>query len=171
MHSLITPVPCNGKAGWYKTFRNHAYLAINSQKCRVLLIGDSIIANFSKFSPIFDKHFSKFYPLNFGIGGDKIQNVLWRIINMSFPLSLQYIFIHCGTNNIGHNDPEVISDGLINLARVIKKKYKDVKIIISSLLPRDKANSQKRSLVIATNIYLKEACNVNSFSFVELDSG
>ena len=64
-----------------------------------------------------------------------------------------------------------ISDGLINLARVIKKKYKDVKIIISSLLSRDKANSQKRSFVIATNIYLKEACNVNSFSFVELDSG
>ena len=46
-----------------------------------------------------------------------------------------------------------------------------MKIIISSLLPRDKANSQKRSLVIATNIYLKEACNVNSLSFVELDSG
>ena len=89
---------------------------------------------------------------------------------MSLSPSLQYTFIHCGTSNIGHNDPEVISDGLINLARVIKKKYKDVKII-SSLLPRDKANSQKRSLVIATNIYLKEACNVNSFSFVELGSG
>ena len=90
---------------------------------------------------------------------------------MSMPPSLQYIFIRCGTNNIGHNDPEVIWDGLVNLARVIKKKYKDVKIFISSLLPRDKANSQKRSLVIATNIYLKEACNVNSFSFVELGSG
>ena len=57
------------------------------------------------------------------------------------------------------------------VARVIKKKYKDVKIKISSLLTRDKANSQKRSLVIATNIYLKELFNVNSFSFVELDSG
>ena len=90
---------------------------------------------------------------------------------MSLPPSLQYIFIHCGTNNIGHYDPEIISDGLINLARVIKKKCKDVKIIINSLLPRDKTNSQKRSLVIATNIYLKEACNVNSFSFVELGSG
>ena len=85
---------------------------------------------------------------------------------MSLPPSLQYIFIDCGANNIGHNDPEVISDGLINLTRVIKKKYKDVKIIISSLLPRDKANSQKRSLVVATNIYLKEASNVNSFSSV-----
>ena len=71
MHSLITLVPCNGKAGWYETFRNHVYLAINSQKCRVLLIGDSIIANFRKSSPIFDKHLSKFHPLNFGIGGDK----------------------------------------------------------------------------------------------------
>ena len=57
------------------------------------------------------------------------------------------------------------------VARVIKKKYKDVKIKISSLLTRDKANSQKCSLVIATNIYLKEAFDINSFSFVELDSG
>ena len=30
---------------------------------------------------------------------------------------------------------------------------------------------KKRSFVIAANIYLKEACNVNSFSFVEMDSG
>ena len=90
---------------------------------------------------------------------------------MSLPPSLQYIVIHCGTNNIGYNDPEVISDGLINLAQVIQKKYRDIKIIISSLLPRDKGHSQKRSLVIPLNIYLKEACNVYSFGFVELDCG
>ena len=86
---------------------------------------------------------------------------------MSLPPSLQYIFIHCSTNNIGHNN----ADGLINLAQVIKQKYEDVKIIISSLLPRDKANSLKHSFVIATNTYLQEACNVNSLSFVELNSG
>ena len=89
---------------------------------------------------------------------------------MSLPPSLQYIIIHCGTNNIGHNDPEVFSDDFINLARVIKKKYNSIKVIISSLLPRYKANSQKCALVIAANIYLKVACNTNSFSFVELDS-
>ena len=69
---------------------------------------------------------------------------------MSLPPSLQYVFLQCCTNN-DHNDPGVISDDLINIARVIKKKYKDVKII-SSLLPRDKANSQKRSLVNVTNV-------------------
>ena len=84
MHSVITPVAHKGKAGWYETFRNPAYLAINSEKCRVLLIGDSIFATFRKFSPIFHKHFSKFHPLNFRMGGDKTQNVLGRINSMSF---------------------------------------------------------------------------------------
>ena len=65
---------------------------------------------------------------------------------MSFPLSLQYIIIYCGTNNIGHNNPQVISDGLINLAWVIKKKYKDRKLIINSLLPRNDSSSQKLPL-------------------------
>ena len=54
---------------------------------------------------------------------------------MSLSPSLQYIFIHCGTNNIGHHDQKVILDGLINLARVVKKKYKDVKITKMLSLP------------------------------------
>ena len=76
------------------------------------------MANFRKFS---SKHFSKFNTLNFGIGGDKIQNVLWHITNLPLPSSLQYIIIHYGTSNIWHNDLEVISDHLINLAQFTKK--------------------------------------------------
>ena len=87
---------------------------------RVLLIGHSSDTNFTKFSLMFDKHFSKFYPLSFGTGGDKIQNALWRINNMSLPPSLHYIFIHSGTSDIRHNDSEVISDGLINLKELTK---------------------------------------------------
>ena len=90
---------------------------------------------------------------------------------MFLPPSLQYIVIHCGTNNIWHYDLEVISDGLINLAHLIKKKCKCLAIIIKSLLLRDKTNLWKSALVIATNVYLKEACNNSSFNFVELDTG
>ena len=49
-----------------------------------LLIGDLIIANFSKFSFIFDQHFSKFNTHNLGIGETKIQNIPLHINNMSF---------------------------------------------------------------------------------------
>ena len=75
MHSLIIPLPRNREVAGYETFRNYAYLENNSEKCRVLLISYSIIANFSKFSCIFDKQFSKFSALSLSIGGDKIQNV------------------------------------------------------------------------------------------------
>ena len=44
-----------------------------------------------------------------------------------------------------------------------------MKIVLSFLLPRDEASSQKRPLTIS--MYLKEACNNNSFSFAELDTG
>ena len=142
-----------GKRGWYETFKNHAYLAINLLKCRVLLIGESIIANFSKLSSIFDKLFSKFHPLNVGIGGDKIQNVLWHVNNMYLPPFLQYIFIHCGTNNIGHNDAGVISDGLINLARVIKKRYKDIKSLIV-LFCQGRKPTHKNVLLPLPQIYI-----------------
>ena len=46
-----------------------------------------------------------------------------------------------------------------------------MKIIISLLLPRDRVSSQKRPLAIATSMYLKGACNNNSFSFAELGTG
>ena len=84
---------------------------------------------------------------------------------MPLPPSLQYIVIHCGTNNIWYHELKVISDGLINLAHLIKKNYKCIEIIIKSLLLKDKTNLWKSALVIATNVYLKEACNNSLFNF------
>ena len=143
----------NGKAGWYKTFRNH----ILQTTCKSA-IGDSIVVNFSKFNTTLDKHFSKFNTFNFTIEQDKIQKALWHINNLFLPPSLKCIVIHCGTNNSGML---IISDGFVNLSRVIGKKCKCIEVIINSLLPRDKANSQKLALAIATNIYLKEIYNSN----------
>ena len=49
--------------------------------------------------------------LNFGIVGDKAQNVLWRVNNFHFSsnLNLKFVFILCGTNNIAST---IISTGL-----------------------------------------------------------
>ena len=48
----------------------------SSTNTKLVLIGDSIIANFDKCKDIFDKFFMPFCTLDFGIGGDKTQNVL-----------------------------------------------------------------------------------------------
>ena len=63
-----------------------------STKAKLVLIGDSIIANFDKCNDIFENFFLSFRTLNFGISGDKIQNVLWHVCNMTFSnISLYFL--------------------------------------------------------------------------------
>ena len=110
---------------------------MSSTNAKLVLIRDSAIANFDKCSDIFDKFFLPFRTLNFGISGDKIQNVLWRVYNMTLPASVEYLIIHCGTNNLGHKSPLKIAEGLINIACILKKSYKNLHIFVSCLLPKD----------------------------------
>ena len=113
MNSSITslsPTPRNGKHGWYEQFRKHNLL-LNKSKAKLLIIGDSLVSNLSRYPEIWRKYFSNHGALNFGIAGDKAQNVLWRVNNLHFSsnLHLKYIFILCSTNNIDHNSPQFIA--------------------------------------------------------------
>ena len=42
-----------------------------------LLIGDSIIAALSRYSNILKRYFKPLYAINCGIGGDRMENILW----------------------------------------------------------------------------------------------
>ena len=109
-----------------------------------------------------------FRTLNFGISGDKIQNVLRCVCNMTLPASVEYVIIHCGTNNLGHKSPLKIAEELINIACILKKNYKNLHIFVSCILPRDDKKSVKRSLLYAVNCYLKEFCT-NQLHYIDLD--
>ena len=155
MNPLINRLASNSKFGWYNTFKKHVIMSRSSTNATLVLIGDSSIANFDKCSDIFDKLFLPFHTLNIGISGDKIQNVLCCVYNMTLPASVEYVIFHGGTNNLGHSSPLKIAEGLINIACILKKNYKNLHIFVSCLLPRDDEKSLKRSLLYAANCYLK----------------
>ena len=75
---------------------------------------------------------------------------------MTLTASLEYIIIHCGTNNLGHTSPIKIA--------------KNLHIFGSCLLPRDNEQSVDRSLLYAVNSYLKKL-RTNEFHYIELDCG
>ena len=120
--SSLLPVARNGKLGWYEKFKEHNFLLQHSS-AKILLIGDSLISNLTRYPDIWKSYFSKYNTLNFGIPGDKIQNILWRINNLNFPknCSIKYIFILGGTNNIDHNTTKVIVNGLLSSGLSIQK--------------------------------------------------
>ena len=106
-------------------------MSASSTNAKLVLIWDSVIANFDNSNDILENIFLSFRTLNFGISGNKIQNVVWRVCTMSLPTSVEYIIIYRGNNNLGHNSPLKIAEGLINIACMLKKNYKNLYIFAS----------------------------------------
>ena len=80
-----------------------------------VMIGDYLISNLSRYPDVWKNYFSIHNMFNFGNQGSKIQNILWRLNNLNFSknCSIKYVFILGGTNNVDHNSPEEIANGLI----------------------------------------------------------
>ena len=174
MNSSITslsPTPRNGKHGWYDQFRKHNLL-LNKSKDKLLIIGDSLISNFSHYPEIWRKYFSNHGALDFSIAGDKAQNILWRVNNLHFfsNLNLKYIFILCGTNNIDHNSPKSIASIIISTGLEFQKKSHRFQVVVTQLLPRGHKHSRRREIINTVNKLLKFQCLNNGFYFLEFKS-
>ena len=105
---------------FYKSWqleKHNRHAALLKAKCHTstVVIGDSIAAGLMRYSNVWDENFSR-DTVNCGIGGDKTQNVLWRSKNISLPQSHRYVVMNCDTNNLGTDNPDEMSDGLICIA-------------------------------------------------------
>ena len=72
----------------------------------MLLIGDSIVAGLSRYKTVWNKYFKPYKALNCGIHVDRTQHVLWRADDLSVPPPVKYVVVHCGTNNLDHDEPK-----------------------------------------------------------------
>ena len=88
---------------------NHcSKLAKNTFK--TILIGDSIVAGLSQYQNIWDKFLKPLKASNCGIGGDRIEHVLWHALNLPVFSSLKNVVVLCGTNNLLLDSPKYIVD-------------------------------------------------------------
>ena len=151
MNSSITslsPTPKNGKHGWYEQFRKHNLL-LNKSKAKLLIIGDSLVPNLSRYPEIWRKYFN---------------------LHFSSDLHLKYIFILCGTNNIDHNSPQSIASTIISTGLEFQKKSHKFQVVVIPLLPRDHKHSRRRGIINTVNKLLKFQCLNNGFYFLEFKS-
>ena len=102
--SHFIPTSRIGKPGCNNNFRDQNSL-LNQSSAKILLIGGSVISNLGRYPEIWKNVSSRHNTLNFGLPGNKMSHVLWRIQNLIFPNNsgIKYIFILSGTNNLDHN--------------------------------------------------------------------
>jgi lysophospholipase L1-like esterase len=104
----------------------------------VLFLGDSITAGWfwDHNKEIWDRAFGRYQPANFGIGGDKTENVLWRIdhgeLNRVKP---RVVVLLIGTNNIDDPAADILA-GVKAVAKRIHHKLPKSRLLLLGIFPR-----------------------------------
>ena len=135
----ITARITTSKQSWIKEHFNHLQ-QIETKRPQLIFIGDSLVQGFKRYHHTQNIQFDK-QAQNCGIKGDKIESVLYRICNSSFPKNIQTIVIIRGTNNLDRDNLSDIVNGLIFSVMLLLLKHKEVKIVLSGILTK-KQNRQ-----------------------------
>jgi beta-glucosidase len=102
----------------------------------VLLVGDSITI---QWGDSWKKHFPDLKAVNIGIGGDKTQNVLWRLDHGGVTgLEPKSIVLMIGNNNMFFTPEtgiEAAALGIQMCVRNLREKFPAAAIIVAKILP------------------------------------
>lgn len=157
--SPATPTPRNVEydwmsiSAWYKAHAEDVEVAAKGE-AQLLFVGDSITQGY-QWAPSWEREFSKYKPANFGIGGDKTENLLWRIQNGSTgALDPKMVVMLIGVNNFGHNNdsPQAVFSGVKANLEQLQTSFPKAKILVLGVFPYDeKPDSPNRKRVKTVN--------------------
>ena len=158
-------VPAAGYWGGTAWLDTHAKLVAhvqkNTGKCDVLLVGDSITQQWGSpldtgvLNAAWTKRFGALKTINIGIGGDKTQNVLWRLDHGGVEgLEPRMIVLMIGNNNMFFT-PETgvaaAAQGIRTCAANLREKFPRAKLIVAMILPCHAPKVRFYEDILATN--------------------
>ena len=125
---------------------------------RVVFLGDSITQGWgSEGRAEWDARFAPLGATNLGIGGDRTQNILWRIENGALDgLTPELVVLKIGVNNLWEEvfacGPDKVADGVAACVAAIRARCPDAKILVLGILPTQAAPDHPlRAVVRAVN--------------------
>lgn len=139
------PVPSDPSIGIPKTgnetfFKKHESFLRRGKEgpIGILFLGDSITEGWGTKAPeLWEEHFGKFQPANFGIGGDGMQHVIWRVEQGELDdINPRLVVLMLGTNNTAAHTAEQILAAHRKLHGLIREKLPAAKLLIVAVLPR-----------------------------------
>ena len=120
---------------------------------------------------MWDLHLKPFNVINCGIGGDRAQNILWRVDNLSLPDFILTAVLLIGTNNMDCDKPGDIASSIMSSAAKLREKYPQLHVVIIGVLPRGLHVSSLRDKIRHTNVLLESQCKkMPCLTFVEQSS-
>jgi len=126
------PVP--GGVRWFGREHQKCLARTKAADFDLCLLGDSITAMWP--GDLFNKYFAKYRPANFGIGGDRCENVLWRLQQGELAgTKPKLIMLLIGTNNQGMNTAPEVAWGVGLVVRRLREVCPEAKILLVGIFP------------------------------------
>jgi lysophospholipase L1-like esterase len=127
-----------------------------SQAQHPLLIfdGDSITDGWqSRGTTIWHDRYAPLNAFDFGIAGDRIENVLWRLKHGQLEgLDPKMVVLMIGTNNINRNTPDEIVEGIKVLVAEYLKDAPHARLLLLGIFPRGAlASDGSRAIIMKIN--------------------
>jgi lysophospholipase L1-like esterase len=140
-----------------------------ARKPELVFLGDSITSRWPQ--ELLEKHFGAYRPVNLGVGGDRVQNVIWRLQRTSLEATpLKALVLLIGTNNVSSAfPPEETAGGIQKLVKMVEEKAPEAKILILGVFPRGPAiHAPKNASVDALNAKLKDLADGKKVFYLDV---
>ena len=126
----------------------------------VLFVGDSITQGWEGAgSAVWKEMIAPLGALNFGIGGDRTEHVLWRLEKTNFGgVCPDFAVVMIGTNNFGQFNPDDEGEVLLGVVAVVEKLkelFPAMKIVLLDIFPRGKTFNAMRGSILQVNQILQ----------------
>ena len=121
-----------------RALHNDTHAAKQAPPVRLILDGDSITDFWQTTGKeVAAKNFDRYDAVDFGISGDRTENVLWRLEHgQADGLKPKLIALMIGTNNLRRDTDEQIAEGVTAIVRAYQKKCPDAVILLQGIFPR-----------------------------------
>jgi lysophospholipase L1-like esterase len=169
-NTAIIPATRSNPTNWFA--RHEKFVAeAKMGGIQILFLGDSITDGWrSRGSNVWNQFYAPRHAANFGIGGDRIQHVLWRIENGELDgINPKVIVLMIGTNNSDSNSPDQISEGIEKIVAEIRHKRPRSKILLLAIFPRNRATAKPAQMEIIHQVNKRIAKLDNGKTIVFLD--
>jgi lysophospholipase L1-like esterase len=174
-------LPVSRPDGWWVK-RNDSFNArAKLGDIRVVFLGDSITQGWEGAGKdVWAEHFEKMKAVNFGIGADNTQHLLYRIQNgnldgLDKPIREgaaipKLVVMMIGTNNSNKDDftPQQIADGVKACIDATRQKLPQAKILLLAIFPRGEKPDAQREKLAATNSILKTFATPDAITFMDI---
>jgi lysophospholipase L1-like esterase len=143
-------------------------------RCDIVFIGDSITQGWEgNGRNVWQKYYGRRKCLNFGVGGDRTQHVLWRFEHGQLDgLKPRAAVLLIGTNNSNRDDntESEILQGVQLIVKQMRERLPQTKILVVGIFPRGQTFSVQRGKILQVNQALAKLADNKTIYYVDFGS-